>query len=62
MATDYCKTDTVNTPLQGRQPAARDAILTLANTAVTSLVVDVLHGYTVAYLGSEQGIVKKVRM
>ncbi|OQV23962.1 Plexin-A1 [Hypsibius exemplaris] len=56
---EFCGID-FNYPYNGSLPLLASPILTLTDTRVTSVAVSVTHAYTVAFLGTEQGTLKKV--
>lgn len=59
--TDYCDTDNTNSPLQGIEPVSATALLTFDGVVVTSLAVDVIDKFTVAYIGTSNGVLHQVR-
>jgi plexin A len=58
---DFCGMD-VNTPLGGTDPASATASYTWSNTLITSVAAAATSSYTVAFLGTSDGRLKKVRI
>lgn len=57
---DFCGMD-VNTPLDGSKPVNATPVLTYSNVLLTSVAAVSTHDYTVAFLGTSNGHLKKVR-
>lgn len=55
---DFCGLD-VNTPLGGTMPIEASPVLTYPNHLLTSVAATSTHDYTVAYLGTSTGFLKK---
>ena len=56
----YCGDYDINHPIAGTQPIKADAALQFATSLLTSITVTITHQYTVAFLGTEEGYLKKV--
>ncbi|RWS07647.1 plexin A-like protein [Dinothrombium tinctorium] len=56
---DFCGID-VNTPLGGSIPIETTPVLTYSNVLLTSVATTVVHSYTIAFLGTNTGNLKKV--
>ncbi|KAL7289763.1 hypothetical protein TKK_0016364 [Trichogramma kaykai] len=57
---DFCGLD-VNTPLGGREPMTAVPVLTFEDTLLTAVAATSTSDYTVVFLGTSKGRLKKVR-
>ncbi|XP_041350001.1 plexin-A2-like isoform X2 [Gigantopelta aegis] len=58
---DYCGAQDINNPLNGYNPIKEEAVLKFTpNTTVSSIIVSITHFYTVAFVGTTSGHIKKV--
>ena len=58
---DYCGTyGDINTPIAGTRPVEANAVIRFEETSATSIAVTVTHDYTVAFIGTDKGNLKKV--
>ena len=57
---DYCGTYEFNNPIAGTKPISANAIIHFDGTLVSSIAVTDIHGYTVAFIGTASGTIKKV--
>ncbi len=60
IADDYCGLHDFNKPVDGSKPIQASAVARFRNTLVTSIAVAETTGYTVAFLGTANGAIKKV--
>ena len=58
---NYCGQHEINTPIAGSEAVSADAVLYMEGTSATSIAVMVTHEYTVAFVGTGDGQLKKVR-
>ncbi len=56
----YCGDYDINHPIAGTTPIRASAALQLADSLVTAVTVTITHSYTVAFLGTSDGQLKKV--
>lgn len=61
IADNYCGEFPINHPIAGTNPLSHDAIVHFPNSVATSMIVTVTHQFTVAFLGTQDGMLKKVR-
>ena len=57
---DYCGQYEVNTPIVGTEAVSANAVLHMKGTSATSIAVMVTDEYTVAFVGTLSGDIKKV--
>jgi len=58
---DYCGTfGDINTPIAGTRPVEATAVVRFEETSTTAIAVTVTHDYTVAFIGTDKGELKKV--
>ena len=57
---NYCGDFEMNHPIAGTYPVKADAAIQFATNLLTSIHVAITHEYTVAFLGTEEGHIKKV--
>lgn len=57
---DYCGSHAMNHPVNGTDVMSLEAAVTWSGAAVTSLAVTTTDQHTVAFVGTENGVVKKV--
>ena len=57
---NYCGTEVYNQPIAGTEAVTNDAAIVWRATAVTAIVVTVTSDYTVAFIGTDDGRLKKV--
>ncbi|XP_064633300.1 plexin-A4-like isoform X2 [Lineus longissimus] len=57
---DYCGTHNFNTPIGGTIPVSATPVISFDNTLLTAIAVSPVANYTVAFLGTENGQLKKV--
>ena len=58
---DYCGRYEFNHPIAGLQAVEANAVLQFPNDSITAIAVTETHDYTVAFLGTDNGQLKKVR-
>ena len=58
---DYCGQHEFNTPIVGTEAVSTNATLYIPDTVARSIAVMVTHEYTVAFVGTAEGQLKKVR-
>ena len=58
---DYCGQYDINHPIKGAEPVSRDALITWHDVNVTSLAVTSTSDFTVAFIGTDRGRLRKVR-
>lgn len=56
---NYCGTYDINTPINGPEPITAEAG-TILNASASSIAVSITHRYTVAFIGTTHGHIKKV--
>ena len=57
---NYCGQYEFNTPIAGSEAVSADAVLFMEDTVATSIAVMVTYEYTVAFIGTVNGQLKKV--
>lgn len=57
---DYCGNHGMNHPVNGTDVMTLEAAVTWSGAAVTSLAVTTTDQHTVAFVGTEDGVIKKV--
>ena len=57
---DYCGQYGINHPIHGPEAVSRRAVITWPGVSVTSLAIDQSGNYTVAFVGTSDGYIKKV--
>ncbi len=57
---DYCGAYELNNPIAGTKPISANAVIRFDGTLVSSIAVTHTHDYTVAFVGTAEGTIKKV--
>jgi Sema domain len=59
---NYCGNHGMNHPVNGTDVISLEAAVTWSGAAVTSLAVTTTDQHTVAFVGTETGVIKKVHL